>query len=537
MEYVAQPEIASPAGDPALRRIALTLRRTIWWLLAFSLAVGAASYLVGSESTETFRSDASIELTGDVPAGISSSGRGRVDARVEIEAQRRLLESGVLLDELRVDFGSQGDALLKVVTSNPELTPVIVVGIESDVEELASPATNSLIDLYLATRARETVARLEAELVPLREQHLEQETLIQSLVDELAVVRETGSDDEISVLENRTARALDRLDVINTAIQEREFRQNTVEPPVRLVEPARQAVATKASSLTSAIQLALLALFVAAGVVVTVSRLRGRLHLLDEVRAVIGPDVPILATVPKFRKKFRKVHTALVVGESHAQREAESFRYARSAVEVASNGLSPLSVLVTSSSANEGKTVTACNLALASSKSGRSTSILDADLLNASVAKVFRQPEMHSSFDALLAGAIDPAKKGKVRHDDEVDGLDLLLMQNEGDRIAVRTELSIDTVGDVFRKLKKSWDVVIVDGPPVLAVSDSMVLARAADATVLIVRMGRTTRRDLDTAMTQLRQSGVAIAGVIASHASERGESYYGYGYQYEAAK
>ena len=85
----------------------------------------------------------------------------------------------------------------------------------------------------------------------------------------------------------------------------------------------------------------------------------------------------------------------------------------------------------------------------------------------------------------------------------------------------------------MFGKLAQVWDTVVVDCPPVLAVSDAMVLARAADATVIIVRMGKTTKRDLDKALTQLEQNEVNIAGLVVTHARDNAESYYGYGYGY----
>jgi len=531
LRVVTQSEITSSSGDPALRRLALVLRRSALGLLCFTVLVAAAVYGLAAGRASTYRSESIIELTDAVAVGITSTGQRRGDARVEIEAQRRVLESRTVLDLLRARTGV-GDDIVSVSTSNPEDTPVIVVAVAATTPESAVVAADEVIDIYVEQRLQSEIDRLESELGPLRDQRIEQQELVQSIVDELAVARVTGTADEISVLENRGASALSRLNEYDIAVQEREFFQETVEGRVRVVESARSAVDTATSAATQAIQFGLLALLLGVGGVVVTSRVRGRLLLLDEVRAVAGTGVPILATVPRFGAKHRRGAASLVVASTTAPREAESFRYTRSAIEVAASGLSPLSVLITSSKANEGKTVTSSNLALASALAARSTALLDGDLLNSSVQGLFDTGDRTNAFRGLLSGEIDPKTQSWHQVGEGPNPLDVLVAA-KNEEVTQRVELSVDTVAPVLRNLKKLWDVVVVDGPPILAVSDAMILARSVDMTVLIVRIGRTTRRDLETAITQLRQGGVAVGGIIVTQTRERGESYYGHDYDY----
>jgi len=528
---VADLDITSAAGDPALRRIALVLRRTLPGILLFvAVTVGAA--VVTAPSEGAFVSEGVIELTDDVSRGITSNGTRRVDARVAIEAQRRVLESTRVLDELRASLGGGGAGITAINTSQPEDTPVIIISVEAATKEVAELGIDTLIAQYSSERLATAVGALEAELVPLREQQLEQSELVQSIVDELERIRPTGSPDEVSVLENRTGSALRRLTDIEVAIQEREFFQRTANGDLTVIESSSPAVEVVPSPIVRGIQFGLVALFLAVGAVILASRIRGRLHLLDEVRAVVGRDTPIVATVPKFRRRFNKGEAALVVRYAKSQREAESFRYMRSAIEVAAAGVSPVSILLTSASPNEGKTVTSANLALASAQSGRRTFLLDGDLLNSSVPRVFGRRDFASAFRLLLEGELDPSDN--IWHQvGEGDAALAVLITRIDATVTNRTELSTDSVSQVFRALKKHRDVVVVDGPPVLAVSDAMILARSADLTFVVCRMSHTTRRDLDNAMTQLRQGGVQVAGVIASHSRERRESYYGKDYNY----
>ncbi|MEZ5280845.1 MAG: hypothetical protein R2770_10250 [Acidimicrobiales bacterium] len=517
--------------DPALRRIVLALRRALPLLLVFTSLSAAAGYLLVSGSTEMYSSESVIELTDQVAIGVTSTGQRRGDAVVEIEAQRRLIESSSFAESLASRLGAEaGDVAISV--TNPEDSPVLVIGIEADEPELAERGADEFVDLYVEQRIQNEFDRLEDELVPLRSQREEQSALVDSLVDDLQDLRLTGNQDEISVLENRVASALDRLDDYNVAIQEREFFQQTIEGNVRVVEPASPAVKSSSSSVVRAVQFGLIALLLGIGATVLVSRIRGRVLLLDEVRAIAGPDVPVLATVPKFGRRFRKGRASLVVASRAARREAEAFRYVRSALEVAAGGVVPRSIVFTSARPNEGKTVTAANLALASARGGQDTALLDGDILNSSVERVFELKGMHSAFPSLIDEVVDPAD-----HDWHTVGIadtKLSVLATQAYRQpGVRTELTYETALRVFNRLKKTWDIVVVDAPPVLAVSDALSLARAGDLTVLVVKLGATRRRDVETAVTQLRQGDVNLAGVVVTHVRQSDDAYYGGGYNY----
>jgi len=526
---VADLEITSSAGDPALRRIALVIRRTLPGIIVVSLSVGLlATWASGGETG--FVSEGVIELTDDVSRGITTPGSQRTDARIEIEAQKRSLESARVLEELQAELGSVGAEVVGISTSQPEETPVIIIGVEATTAAAAEQAVRTLIRLYTAERLADAVAAFDVELDTLRIQQGEQQDLVDSIVVALNETRASISEAEVSVLENRTAAALNRLTEIDVAIQEREFFQQVVNGEVSVIEEFSPATRTSTSSLVTAIQFGLVAFFLAVGIVIVVSRLRGQLHLLDEVRSVVGANIPVVATIPVFRRRYKKGASALVVAHAGSEREAEAFRYMRSAVEVASGGKTPISILFTSASANEGKTVGSSNLALASANAGRSTFLLDGDLLNSSVTNIFAEPGVTNAFRALLDGeakATDDtwytAGTGKTPL--------AVLISDHRHAPTDRSELSIEAVGRVLTSLKKQRDIVVVDGPPVLAVADAMILARSADITFVVVRMSKTTRRDLENAMTQLKQGGVEVGGIVISHSRERRESYYGYGY------
>ena len=322
-------ELASPHGDPALRRVGVVLRRWMPWILAASLVAGLLGFLFLG-GTDRYRSEGVVELTDDVAVGISSTGTRRGDARVEIEAQRRLLTSADVLPIVaaQVDSGE----VVSIDTESPDDSPVIVVGVEASTEQAASDGVAATLDWYIGERERLAREDLQEEIGTLEEQRLEQQGIVDQIVDELEAARVTGTADDVSVLENRAAAALERLTDFDVAIQEREFFLRTLDGRARIVESAGEVTSASTSSAARGVQLFLLVLFLGTGIVVVVSRIRGRLLLLDEVRTVAGSRTPVLATVPRFSRNVRRVSPTIVVGRAGGAVAARRRRLARVAV-------------------------------------------------------------------------------------------------------------------------------------------------------------------------------------------------------------
>ena len=494
--------------------------------------VGVAVSYRASPAPSSYLSTGSLELTDEVAGGIDAV-RGRNDALVEIESQILQLESAEFGQLISGALGDDAVELLSLRARSREQSSVITIEAIASNPATAQLAVSAALDEFIEFRVDRQATLLQAELATLNEQRKEQLILIDDLAAELEVARGDGVSDEISILESRTAAALRRLEQYDIAIQEREFVARSSAGQLRIVNVASTAVERPPQVFATGAKYAIMAFVVWLVAAVVVGRLRGRLVLLDEVSDLAGDDIPILATVPKFRRKFSSGSDALVVGRRNARREAEAFRYLRTAIEVATDGRTPVSIAFTSSSSNEGKTVTAANYALAAARAERSVALVDGDLLNPSAASVFAA-NGDSAFGALLSGRIDPATEPWYEVVTSGEPLHLLV-SGSVPASESRQELPTQAVEATIGKLSQIWDVVVVDCPPVLAVSDAMVLARTVDIAVMIVRLGKTTRRELTNSLVQVEQNGVDVAGIVVTHATEKNESYYGYGYGYGA--
>jgi capsular exopolysaccharide synthesis family protein len=185
-------------------------------------------------------------------------------------------------------------------------------------------------------------------------------------------------------------------------------------------------------------------------------------------------------------------------------------------------------VLVTSPAASEGKTVTAANLAIVLAQSGDRVLLVGADL---------RRPRMHELFGAPRAPGLttvlvgDMAPEEAVYAIDEVRGLHLLPSGPPPPNPAELLESA--RCQETFSALAARYDIVVIDSPPLLPVTDAQVLARRADAVLLVVAYRETSRRGLGRAIELLGQVDAPVVGTVLNVVPTN-EGYGGQTYRYD---
>jgi tyrosine-protein kinase len=182
---------------------------------------------------------------------------------------------------------------------------------------------------------------------------------------------------------------------------------------------------------------------------------------------------------------------------------------------------------VTSASVGEGKTSIATNLAAAFSRAGHRVVIVDADLRRPCVATFFGLKPEHGLTDVLAGTCSLPAA---------------LTLADDG-RLAVLTSgappanpseaLAGLAMKRVLRQLAEEYDYVLVDTPPVLPVSDPLVLAPLADGVILVIQPGRTTRDRVKRTIKALDQVSAMIVGVVSNKSGNGRDRDYRYPYHY----
>lgn len=209
---------------------------------------------------------------------------------------------------------------------------------------------------------------------------------------------------------------------------------------------------------------------------------------------------------------------------------AEEYRAVRTALantlELARGGRV---LLVSSPGPSEGKTTTLANLAVVFGMTGRRVVAVDTDLRRPTLHRVFGLRNTVGLTNLLLTADADVSR---------------VLQRTAYHNVSVLTAGAIpanpsELVGSgrtarVIDQLRQQFDLVLLDSPPVLAVTDASVLGALADTVVLVVRPGQTRRSALRAAVQSLVQSGRSVSGVVLNRA-QRGHrgyySYYRYGY------
>ena len=205
---------------------------------------------------------------------------------------------------------------------------------------------------------------------------------------------------------------------------------------------------------------------------------------------------------------------------------SESFRALRMNVQYASVDRPVKTLLVTSAAPSDGKTTIAANLGVVFAQNGKKVTVIDADLHRPRMHKVFQTDRLPGLSSLFVQPQI--FLNGESRHTQQ-EHLSLItageLPPNPSDL------LSSNKMREILDAVLDHSDLVIIDTPPVLSLTDAVVLSPLVDGVVLVVRPGQTTFGALKVAVEQLRHVGANILGVVLNEVDHK-RARYGYYYK-----
>jgi receptor protein-tyrosine kinase len=212
---------------------------------------------------------------------------------------------------------------------------------------------------------------------------------------------------------------------------------------------------------------------------------------------------------------------------SHAPR-VEAFRVLRTNLQFVDVDHDSKVFVVTSSVPEEGKTTTATNLAITLAQTGKRVLLIEADLRRPKIADILRL-ETSVGLTTVLVGRI--ALEDAIQEFAEVPNLSVLTSGAIPPNPAEL--LQSQTMAEVLTQLRRSFDVVIVDAPPLLPVTDAALLAAQSDGALLVIRHGKTTKDQVRNSMERLAAVDGRALGVVLNMVPQRRSSGYGEGYGY----
>jgi succinoglycan biosynthesis transport protein ExoP len=250
------------------------------------------------------------------------------------------------------------------------------------------------------------------------------------------------------------------------------------------------------------------------------------------LKTVVLGSLPV---VKSWRGKFLPVRTnsnatgALVHSDRLSGQAAafeEAIRTLRDSILLSDLGRRPRSLLMTSATPREGKTTTSVHLAIAHSLQNRKTLLIDADL---------RRPGVHGRLGLQNVKGMSTVVSGENEWHDTIQKLEAypdldIITAGPASRRAA------DRLGGVLDKLlalaEKEYDLVIVDGPPLLGFAEPLQMATVVDGVVVITMAGQTNRNAVASVLNSLRRIKTNVIGVVLNEVrADMSDRYYYYGY------
>ena len=247
-------------------------------------------------------------------------------------------------------------------------------------------------------------------------------------------------------------------------------------------------------------------------------------------------DLPVYATVPrspvqesriKILKKKKNIPILAVKNSDDIA--IESLRSMRTAIHFALSSAKNNIIMVSGPAPEVGKSFISTNLATILAQSQKRVLIIDADLRRGYLHKYFNQQAQPGLAD-YLNGQTDLSQVIKAT---EVSGLDVIA---RGKSPANPSELlSTTQFSAMLNQLSEQYDHILIDTPPILAVTDGIIISQHAGVNLVIARYAKTQMKELELTINRFEQAGVKVNGIILNDI-QRSSAGYGYGYNYSYA-
>lgn len=508
---------AAAPDRPGLRESLRVLRRR--WLLAFSVLVATVGAVLAYSLTATpvyvANADVLIEPSGTEMQGASGT---KIDAD-EIATQTQVVTSlpvaRLVTKQLQLTAVPDLDELVTVQAVGT--SRVLRITAQDPSAGRAADTANTVAAAYLQFREQESIGRYEQA----SDRLTQEQGQIDTRLAEVNAMLAKNPRQALLQSERRTLLAtLAQLSTQVDGLTDSLIAAASGGKLLQAAEPASDPISPQ--TVMNLILADLAGLVLGVGAALLRDRFDDVVHDDEAVRHAL--DAVVVGRVPQWpERSYRDRLVSLIDPRSPAseeyQRLAVNVRFMLATGASDSGGV----VLVTSAQEGEGKTVTSCNLAVASARLGLRVVMVDADLRRASVAPRFGLGDPPGLSDLLVSN----------------DSVESYLIDVGVDRLRVLPAgtlppnppalLSSSRMQLVLSELAADADVVLVDSPPVLIGADTLELANVADMVIVVTREQVSRRRHLVAVRETLRQISAAPMGIVYNGVADSGRSTYSY--------
>jgi polysaccharide biosynthesis transport protein len=419
------------------------------------------------------------------------------------------------LSDAATTYGANNRHLKEIQTQIHELDEQIQ-------EELQQIIKRAQVDFHLAQQTEGEIGR-----------QFDQQQTAASKLNEKAV--------QFAVLSQEAFSRKKLYEDLYTKLQEANVSAGIKATNITIVDPARsQSVPVRPKPLNNLALATLFGIFVGLALAFTTDNLDRTVTAPLEVEEITGK--PVIGVIPTFGEQARAYGAPLLTDKRKAAAKelaisspirmlsdpnsgaAEACRALRTSIMLSRAG-GPKTILITSCIPGEGKTTLTMNLAVAFAQHNKKVIIIEADMRRPRIKHVMDVPNK-GGLSNVLAGALTSDEA--ILHGIHLPGLDVL---PAGPRPPMPSEILGSTAFDeLLEQLRMRYDIVLIDSPPALLVTDAVAISAKTDAAIWVAQAGVVTRPQLARAAELIERNRMPVIGFVLNRMDTRSADY---GYEY----
>jgi capsular exopolysaccharide synthesis family protein len=501
---------SSPEPTPDLQEALAVIWHRKWAILAIALLTFGVALFLSGRQTPVYESHVRLLVTPVEGVDADSPSLSPLNLATESELVSSVAVAQIVATNLNIP-GPPRDLLDDLSVDNPSETEILEIGYSDEIPRQAQRIAMGFAEAYLqfredtATRAiLESAEAIQSEVAVLTQQLQSMERRLQEM---------SATDPNRSSLEAQAS-------LVRSSILDRQLAQTGLPTEVtvgRIIEPADQPTSPVSPNHTMNGAFGLVAgLGIGIGLAFLRDRLSERLRSPEGIEAYL--EAPLLGAIPRVPAWRRRKEAFLVSAVQWRSPAAEAYRILRTNVLSAASAVDVKSIVVTSAYSGEGKSATAANLGVVLARAGKNVTLVSADLRRPRLHEFFNREE-HMGLIDLLAGrttlrqALQEVSVPTHGFDNSMVSLRLLSSGNVADDPGEL--LSSTTMAGVLAELEKLSDIVLIDVPPVLPITDALVVAEVTKHVLLVISPEASTRPAITSARQQLDRVGARILGGV----------------------
>ena len=505
------------------------LRKWLWLITLTTVIAAVAAYFFSSRQTPIYRASTRLLVSQSLANSSSMQYADILAAERLSSTYAQMLTSRRVMRGAIAKAGLEGvvqmDDLANAISVQPVRdTQLIDLFVEYPDPGIAAELANALPEVFVEFNSQQQTARYQELKTSLQQQLQELSQEIQSTdakLQELADAKDATSRARQAVLEDRLAQYRSTFGNVLAQLENIRLAEANAQDTITVVDEAELPQRpVRPRVLMNTFLAALIGGMIGLGAIFLIEYLDDSIRSVEDITRITS-----LSTLGVIARDKDKQDGIITIDDPQSP-VAEAYRTLRTGIQFAGVDYPIRSLVITSAGPSEGKTTTAANLAAVMAQAGKRVVLIDADLRKPSQHRIWHVPNTLGLTGALLM-------------DELSDNLDYLLTPTQLDNLWLLTSgqlphnpselLGSHKLKQLLELLLRSYDFLIFDSPPALAVTDPVILSREMDGVIIVVDAGATREPALLHVLSEMEKVKANVLGVVLNRYRHQGA----FGYYY----